>query len=825
MVQGKRSTHDERVRDALDRCLTRMRRGESLERCLLDEAGLADELRPLLYALRAWQATPRASAPAPSQRLARGRDRFLAAAAALRRAEAPAAVAPATHAADDSLDACLARMLAGDTPEAAVAGAAGGELADRITPLLAVAAAVAASPPAPAPEGGLTAGRARFLAAAAGLRSAAAAPALNGNGRAVPPAMVAGGTAGEVEALDACIARLRAGERAEHVLADLPAPMADALRPLMGVAADMAAATVAPPPPPRSLVDGRARFLDVAARSRAHHAAVARARRQAADTVGRPAAVADDPAARRWLGGIAALVSRVAVASVLACAVFVVGVMAMGNSAAVANALPGEPAYYFKRLNERIDLLTTFDPQAHARLVTDLDRRRVDEADRLIALGRAAEVSFRAVWLAFDAQPGGGVLVRVPPEGGAADERWLSLGPNVALSLGDYASLAEVPAGALVTITIRTDPGAARQAVITSLNVTGAPPSAASAVAESARDRGATAATAVPRSADGAVIAGADQPETPTATEPPATDTPTVPPTTPPPATTEVPTSTPNATPGSSVVGSGEGRKAGDKLQGVVVDQPEAGIWIVGVGQCPQRLVRADVRSVDGVAGLDVRNHAVVLRGEYRDGARTEFAATKLNGRPSPVGDQTAEAAGTVADLPGDGRLVLTDGRAFLIGGARVNGTLAAGAMVTVRYRGCADGTPEALEITVQAAEQPFMAEGRVSGLVPGARFTLEIGDDGDPSTPEVVTVLIDATTQVRGAGGPASLADGQTVSVNGVVAGAGEVRATSIFVLAEPPLDEPEGGAPPATPAPTPAAGSAEPPPALQPALEPLEP
>lgn len=821
MVQGKRSTMDDRVHEALDRCLARMRRGESIERCLLDEADLAEALRPLLHALQDLQARHDMPIPPPPQRLARGRAQLLAAAEALRRSEAPIAGADP---ADDVLDACVARVLAGAAPETAVDGA-DRAAADRILPLLDVAAAVAATPAAPAPTGGLASGRARFLAAAAGLHTAAAVPALNGNGRAVPPTAVAAGAAGEVEALDAAIARLRAGERVDQVLADLPAALADALHPLVTLAVDIADATVAPPPPPRSLVDGRARYLDVAARSRAHHVAVARARRQAADTAGRPAAVADGAAPGRWLGGIAALVSRVAVASVLACAVFLVGVMAMENSAAVANALPGEPAYYFKRLNERIDLLTTFDPQAHARLVNELDRRRVDEADRLVDLGRSAEVSFRAVLVGFDAQPGGGVLVRVPPDGEAGEERWLALGPGVTLDLGAYASLADVPAGALLTVTVRTEPGAGRRATILSLNVASGPAAPPVAVGQT-RERAEAGATAVARAAGGAVATGADQPYTPTATEPPTTETATVPPTTPPPATTVVPPATPTGTPGSSVVGTGEGRKAGDKLQGVVIDQPQAAVWIVGVGQCPQRLVRADVSAVDGVLGLDVRNHAVVLRGEYRDGGRTEFAATKLNGRPSPAGDQTAEAAGTVADLPGDGRLVLTDGRSFLIGGARVNGTLGIGAMVTLRYRGCADGTPEALEITVQAAEQPFTAEGRVVDLVSGTRFTLEIGDDGDPATPERVTVLLDGATQIRSATGPASLADGQTVSVNGVHAGGDEVRATSIFVIAEPPLDGPAGDPPvPATPAPTPATGAGEPPPALQPAIEPLVP
>jgi hypothetical protein len=85
------------MRDALDACIARLRRGSSLELALADCGMMADALRPLV-ALAQHLSSAARPAPAPSaDRLAAGRARFLAAAGALRAdgAAAPFAMAVA----------------------------------------------------------------------------------------------------------------------------------------------------------------------------------------------------------------------------------------------------------------------------------------------------------------------------------------------------------------------------------------------------------------------------------------------------------------------------------------------------------------------------------------------------------------------------------------------------------------------------------------------------------------------------------------------------------------------------------------------------------
>jgi len=187
MAQGNGSEDERRVRGALDVCLDRMRRGESLDRCLADYPTLADALRPLLETVAAIAAERVVPPPAPTG-LASGRARFLDAAAALR-AEADAASENATAAGadvsagmalDEALDACLGRVRAGEPMEGCLRDF--GALAGALRPLVEMALAVEAERVTP-PAAALSAGRARLLEAAAGARAVetkglAAAPGL-----------------------------------------------------------------------------------------------------------------------------------------------------------------------------------------------------------------------------------------------------------------------------------------------------------------------------------------------------------------------------------------------------------------------------------------------------------------------------------------------------------------------------------------------------------------------------------------------------------------------------------------------------------------------
>lgn len=263
------------MRDALDACIHRLRRGSSLELALAECGAMADALRPLVALAERLSAAAR-PAPAPSaERLAAGRARFLAAAGALRGAPAShtpydLAVAPggggggggpslppATPDADDdawltqALDAAIAELRRGASIDAALAAvavdaAAQAELARHLTTLVDLLALVGtlqadrdARPVPPPPAAGLAAGRARFLAAAEAI-DADAAEALDARLAAVAPIGAA---------VD--LARFQ-----PTTAAAAPDELAALARALSGAAA---------PVPPPDLAPGRDRFLAMAA--------------------------------------------------------------------------------------------------------------------------------------------------------------------------------------------------------------------------------------------------------------------------------------------------------------------------------------------------------------------------------------------------------------------------------------------------------------------------------------------------------------------------------------------------------------------------------
>ncbi len=102
------------------------------------------------------------------------------------------------------------------------------------------------------------------------------------------------------------------------------------------------------------------------------------------------AAAAARRRARRWnpLAAVPRPVVRLAYAGALAVALTVGGLTA---AAASGDSLPGDPVYGVKLGVERVQLATTFDPAARARLQLHFADVRLAEAQRLFALGRVQD--------------------------------------------------------------------------------------------------------------------------------------------------------------------------------------------------------------------------------------------------------------------------------------------------------------------------------------------------------------------------------------------------------------------------------------------------
>ncbi len=170
---------DRHLAEALDRCLSRVRAGEAVDAVLGDFPELAGELAPLVAQALALAASRVAPERAPTG-LAVGRARFLASAQARAAKAAPVAeIEPGALddvAVAEALDGALTRLRAGVSAEQSVADQPA--WIPVLAPLLATAGQVVSGrvTAAPPPRG-LRPGRARFLAAAAELRTARAAAA------------------------------------------------------------------------------------------------------------------------------------------------------------------------------------------------------------------------------------------------------------------------------------------------------------------------------------------------------------------------------------------------------------------------------------------------------------------------------------------------------------------------------------------------------------------------------------------------------------------------------------------------------------------------
>jgi len=748
--------------EVLDRCLARMRRGLPLERAGSDAPDQARALTPLLLladGLARWGVRP---IPAPPGDLAPGRVRFLEAAARLAGEEALGA----SEATVDRLDAAVAQLAAGRSPEEAVAHLNGDRDALRPLVLLAEQIRSAAADTLPAP-GGLRRGRAALLTAAAELRDAQASSA--------------DAAASILSALDWALERQAKGERP----ADLMEPSLEAeLSPLLAAAAELRRLMPAAPRPPRDLALGRRRFL-----------AQAEAMRR------RTPARSPDPGPmalgsvgdwwRRWFSGSL----RLAASATAALALFFGGTRALETSA--SHALPGDLLYPVKRANEGLDLmLVAFDREELGRLRAQQASRRAEEVVALAAAGLASEQMLTGALVSLDnlsasGEAARGVLrLRVPPEGEPAtvlEVAWDGSSRFGDLGLSDAQGLGP---GQTLRLRLRTDAGGGLPFLL-SLEAIGAPAPTVGALP--------------PTATVGA--SGTPDRRTPTPLRPQSSRTPAYtarPPmsaTPPPGSATSVPE--PMVTGQAPAVAATADRRV-SRIEGMLTGKPDpAALWTLrefnGSASVDIDVSEIEPSTRDGFAVGDA------LRISYRRGTspRRAVRIELLQAQACPL--QTA--VGSLRSFDGD-LLVLEDGRSFLVGrDLKIAGDLRPGSEVSLHYRDCGSGPR--VESIEASARNTVVSTGRIVAVIAaddGIGIDLDT-DDG------VRRVLANERTQVggRGMAHVADLSAGMLVRVVGFEAKDGLLQAQRIEVLAladpPPPTQTPPTSTPsplPPTPVPT---------------------
>jgi hypothetical protein len=255
----------------------------------------------------------------------------------------------------DLLDQALARLRAGESVEVCLADYP--EHASALEPLLRTGDLLRAEAAMPLPaelEDWLSVG-ARDLAAIA----VRMAPKYAKQPRAARPATSV--QSQRVDILDQALMRMRAGESIEASLAD-HAELADELQPLL-LAADLLRAEAATPLPP----DLEA-WLPAGARDFT--------------------AIAEQAASRNGRRRVA---SRPLTLQRTAIAVAIVAAMMGAVDTASAQSLPGETLYQWKRTKEDISLALVTDPDQRSHLMVEYAGRRLNEFNKLVAKGDAAD--------------------------------------------------------------------------------------------------------------------------------------------------------------------------------------------------------------------------------------------------------------------------------------------------------------------------------------------------------------------------------------------------------------------------------------------------
>jgi hypothetical protein len=726
--------------EMLDRCLARMRRGLPLELVGSDAPEQAGELAPLLalaQRLSRWGARP---IPAPPADLLPGRARFLAAGAALAKAEAVSKTGTdMDDPTPDRLDAAVAQLTAGRSSEEALAHLNGDR--ESLRPLVRLVGQLrSATRTAPAAPDGLMRGRLAFLEHGAALREAEAAAR-------VPHAAL-------LSSLDMALERQTRGLRPT---AGLDEALATELLPLVEVAGALQLRIAPVPPPPGALAAGRARFLLQAEALRGLE------RRDAIPSA--PVAAGGRSWWRGWLGGSLRLAASVAAAVSL----FFGGTRALETSA--KQSLPGDLLYPVKRANEGLDrMLVAFDQGELRRLRVEQAGRRAEEVAQLAAEGRYSERWLAGAFLGFEtvdegASPRGILRLRVPAEGEPATVLTVAWDERSRFDLGALRLPSDLAVGQALRLRLRTGAGDDLPLLLrletdaASPQAPPAQPPATASTAPSATPRAITATPARPMSS-----------RTPLATAPrPASETP-------PPATATAsgaPLATSPAPAAAATADRGLGR-----LEGVVAaKQDPAALWALREFNS-DAAVNVDVSDIDpalrdGIAVGDA------VRVSYRKGSspRRAVKLVLLQAQACPM----QSAVGTVRSFDGD-LLVLEDGRSYRVSrSTRGVGDLQPGVELTLTYRDCGDGAQvESIQTTASSA---FVGTGIVAGLAPfddGVMFDL-LTDDGPRR------VKADGRTRVvgRGLDRAGALGDGMLVRVVGLEDGFGTVFAARVEVLA----------------------------------------
>lgn len=757
LESGKQT--DRRVREALDGCLLRMRQGATVEACLSEHAELAGALEPLLRAAAALSAAQ----PPPPRRLDAGRARLLATAQALRLTESDAissnGATPATEVERvEALDGALAaRRRPGSEP---LLQSASSRDAAPLGALLAFATRLEADvrpvPPAP---GGLSAGRARLLAAAATASAAQTAEA--------DPAAT--------EALDAALAGFGV---------DGGPAISRETQALVAVAEALRRQTLTPPSPDHGLEPGRERFLALAGRAAEHHEAVQRANARAAQAAG-----------PGWLAGLSLAslfgrtpVTRLAMSAMAAVILFFGATQALAIQA--REALPGDPLYGIKRINESIDLaLAAFNADSLRDLRADQARLRALEIEQLMALGREAESSVEGALLSYDPSasidPSGTLEVRIPPRGEDARAYTYGWDARTSFEPGAWGSMTSVPRGSrlkLRVVSARTPSGHALALAVRVLDQPDQPMTAT-----------ATISITAPITATG----------TPTTTRPilptePVTPSPS--PTARASATTMPlqptqpvsPTATTTATPLPEPVLTDEpelARWALNRYTGLVVAKQHPDLWTIRENVSGEdNDFDLSLLPADAKVGIDLGD---LVELAYRKGS-TPRLVERMTLRGSDRGCAEGRELGIVTAMEAN-RITLSTGSSYSLSADLVRTPgLALGATVTVQYRDCL-GKRELLAITVEAeADTRVTLEGLVQRLqrVDDRTWRFEL-DSGE-------RIEFGTDTDIRGMGD--QVANGQYVEVTGSRRGDGVVLAERIDILEAAAVDPMPGDRPPAT-------------------------
>jgi hypothetical protein len=576
---------------------------------------------------------------------------------------------------------------------------------------------------------------------------------------------------------------MRGGATIDAVLAE-HAHQAAVLGPLLAAAEHVAEDIVSPPP--SDLATVRDRLL----------AAAAQKRETAPGKRGVGAQLASWFAPGRPLS-----LPRLVTAAVAVLVFMFVGGPLAGRVA--ADALPGEPLYSVKRINERIALALLFDPEARDEREIQYSQRRAGELLALASEGREATIeSWKVRFREFvdqsrpnERRPYGWLLVVPLVEEGKPETIRLQLDPDTKVDfLGRYGSWDELPPGSRLVIHVETQQLGPIVVLGVVLDEEPASETTPTPDAQTTPDGTSGPAQTASPETPGTPTAGATGTLSVTVTTEPLT------PTT---ETTETPESTATPTRGVNVSRGKPSARDRYALQGYVTTIIDDATWIV-VEQASDRSadrkapeVTVDVSAITADRRSGVTKGAWVrLMGRWIDDAMTRYEATSLDSyeavedSPAPAGRRCRGAnsvIGRVAEHVPLSSVTLVDGSSYdltEISPEAQPRDLEVGARVEIDYQLCENGRRKATSITVLDARPQVRPYRGTIAEASADRFTLVSRDDTR------YVVLYDTSTAIIGAAG---LARGQSVQVRGWSDDEGQIHAVEVRVAesASPPPEE----------------------------------